>query len=123
MEIRTQVLHDVAASSHEARLGVLALRNTTLLFFYGLPDQLGENPNWPALGYPGPISAPPSPEQAPVNRYIVIDGVTRKEAVNYNSISDRYFSTMSARLLAGRDFDRRDSATAFILSRWGQFIR
>jgi predicted permease len=46
------------------------------------------------------------------NRFIVIDGVTRKEAVNYNSISDRYFSTMSARLLAGRDFDRRDSATA-----------
>ena len=46
------------------------------------------------------------------NRNIVIDGVARKESVNYNSISDRYFSTMGAALLAGRDFDRRDSATA-----------
>jgi predicted permease len=38
--------------------------------------------------------------------------VARKESINYNSISDRYFSTMGAALLAGRDFDRRDSATA-----------
>ena len=65
LEDRTQILHDVAASSHEARLGVIALRNTTFLFFYGLPDEAGQNPNWPALGYPGPLSAPPSPEQAP----------------------------------------------------------
>lgn len=63
--VRTQILHDVAASSHEARLGVNALRNTTFLFFYALPDELGRNPNWEALGYPGPISAAPSPEQAP----------------------------------------------------------
>jgi choline dehydrogenase-like flavoprotein len=62
---RTQILHDVAASSHEARLGVLALRNTTLLFFYGLVDELGRNPSWDALGYPGPLSPPPSPEEAP----------------------------------------------------------
>jgi putative ABC transport system permease protein len=46
------------------------------------------------------------------NRNIVIDGVARPEDVNYNSISDRYFSTMGKALLAGRDFDRRDSATA-----------
>ena len=46
------------------------------------------------------------------NRNIVIDGVARTENVNYNSISDRYFSTMGTTLLAGRDFDRRDSATA-----------
>jgi hypothetical protein len=85
LEVRTQILHDVAASSHEARLGVLGLRNMTLLFFYALPDeqpddgraaQSGEpggraggrrpqNPNWEAICYPGPISAPPSPEQAP----------------------------------------------------------
>ncbi len=65
LEARTQILHDVAASSHEARLGVLALRNLTFLFFYGLPDEHGRNPSWEALGYPGPLSAPPSPEQAP----------------------------------------------------------
>ena len=65
LEARTQILHEVAASSHEARLGVLALRNATLLFFYGLPDENGRNPNWEAIGYPGPISAAPSPEEAP----------------------------------------------------------
>ncbi len=65
LEARTQIVHGVSASSHEARLGVLALRNMTLLFFYGLPDENGGNPNWEALGYPGPISAPPPPEEAP----------------------------------------------------------
>jgi choline dehydrogenase-like flavoprotein len=65
LQVRTQILHEVGASSHEARLGVLALRNMTLLFFYALPDDVGRNPNWEAIGYPGPISAPPSPEQAP----------------------------------------------------------
>ena len=43
LDARTQILHDVAASSHEARLGVLALRNATMLFFYGLPDADGRN--------------------------------------------------------------------------------
>jgi choline dehydrogenase-like flavoprotein len=65
LDARTQILHDVSASSHEARLGVLALRNATMLFFYGLPDAEGRNPNWEAIGYPGPISAPPSPAEAP----------------------------------------------------------
>ena len=65
LEVRTQILHDIAGSSHEARLGVMALRNLTFLFFYGLPDEHGRNPNWEAIGYPGPISAPPSPEEAP----------------------------------------------------------
>jgi putative ABC transport system permease protein len=46
------------------------------------------------------------------NRNVVVDGVTRKENVNYNSVSDRYFSTMGATLVAGRDFDRQDAATA-----------
>jgi putative ABC transport system permease protein len=44
------------------------------------------------------------------NREVVIDGVVRTENVNYNSISDGYFSTMKSALMAGRDFDRRDSA-------------
>jgi len=47
------------------------------------------------------------------NRTIVIDGVPRKESVNFNSISERYFSTVNNALLAGRDFERRDTlATA-----------
>jgi choline dehydrogenase-like flavoprotein len=63
--MRTATLRAVAGSSPAAKLGVRQLRVLTLLLFYALPDENGHNPNWEALGYPGPISAPPSPEQAP----------------------------------------------------------
>jgi choline dehydrogenase-like flavoprotein len=62
---RTELLHQIADSSPEAKLGVRQLRGLTFLFFYGLPDESGHNVNWDALGYPGPTSAPPSPQQAP----------------------------------------------------------
>jgi choline dehydrogenase-like flavoprotein len=62
---RTELVHAVAASSPEAKLGVRQLRALTFLFFYGLADEHANNPNWAAIGYPGPLSAPPSPEQAP----------------------------------------------------------
>src|SRR3954453_23288110 len=60
LETRTQVLRQVAASAPEAKLGIKVFKNLTLLFFYALPDEQGHNPNWDALGYPGPVSAPPS---------------------------------------------------------------
>ncbi|MGO9488426.1 MAG: FAD-dependent oxidoreductase [Solirubrobacteraceae bacterium] len=65
LDARTATLHAVSDSSPEAKLGVRQLRALTFLFFYGLPDQNGQNPNWEAIGYPGPLSAPPTPEQAP----------------------------------------------------------
>ena len=65
LDARTQILHAVASSSPDAKLGVRQLRAMTLLFFYALPDAEGRNPNWEVLGYPGPVSAPPTPEQAP----------------------------------------------------------
>jgi choline dehydrogenase-like flavoprotein len=65
LDARTQLVHAIAASSAEAKLGVRQLRALTLLFFYALPDESGHNDNWDALGYPGPLSAPPSAEQAP----------------------------------------------------------
>jgi choline dehydrogenase-like flavoprotein len=65
LEQRTALVHGVAASSPEAKLALRQLRALTFLFFYGLPDEQGQNPNWPAIGYPGPLSAPPSAEQAP----------------------------------------------------------
>ena len=43
------------------------------------------------------------------NRNLVIDGVTRKENVNFNWVSDRFFQTMGSPLLAGRDVDERDT--------------
>ena len=62
---RTHILKETAASSVEAAYGVTVLRRATMLFFYALPDEQGRNPNWEALGYPGPISPPPSPDEAP----------------------------------------------------------
>ena len=65
LEERTALLHAIAGSSPEAKLGVRQLRAMTFLFFYGLPVEQGRNPTWAGIGYPGPLSAPPSPEQAP----------------------------------------------------------
>jgi choline dehydrogenase-like flavoprotein len=62
---RTALLHEVAASGPEAKFGVRTMRGLTFLFFYALTDGSGHNLNWDALGYPGPISAPPSLEAAP----------------------------------------------------------
>jgi choline dehydrogenase-like flavoprotein len=75
---RTQLLHAIAGSSPEAKLGIRQLRALTFLFFYGLPDENGHNPNWDAIGYPGPMSPPPSPEQAP--KTIAIESVTGESA-------------------------------------------
>jgi choline dehydrogenase-like flavoprotein len=38
---------------------------SALALFYGLADKSGHNPNWHALGYPGPIASPPSADEAP----------------------------------------------------------
>ena len=65
LEARTEILRAVANSSPQAKLGVRQLRALTLLFFYALPDAAGRNPNWDVLGYPGPVSAAPTPDQAP----------------------------------------------------------
>jgi choline dehydrogenase-like flavoprotein len=65
LDARTELVNAVAASSPEAKLGVRQLRALTFLFFYGLPDEAGRNPNWEAIGYPGPLSPAPTPEQAP----------------------------------------------------------
>jgi putative ABC transport system permease protein len=46
------------------------------------------------------------------NRTPVIDGLKRRENVNFNWVSDRYLRTMRSDLLAGRDIDRSDTATA-----------
>jgi predicted permease len=43
------------------------------------------------------------------NDRIVVDGEVRKENVNVNSVTAGYFRTMGTPLLAGRDFDDRDT--------------
>lgn len=64
-ERRTELVQGIAASAPEAKLGVRQLRALTFLFFYGLPDEAGQNPNWQAIGYPGPLAQAPTAEEAP----------------------------------------------------------
>ncbi len=64
VEARTQVVHGFRADP-EAKQGLDQLRGLTFLLFYALPDELGSNPNWEMLGYPGPASPPPAAGAAP----------------------------------------------------------
>ena len=65
LEVRTQVVKQFREAGPDVKAGVHSLKALTFLFFYALPDERGQNPNWEAIGYPGPVSAPPSPEDAP----------------------------------------------------------
>jgi len=65
IDVRTQIVHGVAAADVQAKQGLTQLRALTLLLFYAMPDEHGQNVNWEALGYPGPLSAAPTASQAP----------------------------------------------------------
>ena len=65
LEVRTELLHDVAASSHEARARGVGAARADIPVLLRPARRAGHNPNWEAIGYPGPISSPPSQEQAP----------------------------------------------------------
>lgn len=69
---RERMLADEAAASPAGAAGVAFFQKATLLFFYGLPERppadpqavvfghpAQPNPNWPVLGYPGPVTVPP----------------------------------------------------------------
>lgn len=60
-ESREQTLKSIAqAFGVPAQAGIGGLTRLVLFLTYGAPDtQTGQNPNWPVLGYPGPVSVPP----------------------------------------------------------------
>ncbi|MBJ7328866.1 MAG: FAD-dependent oxidoreductase [Solirubrobacteraceae bacterium] len=66
---RETMLLALMEADMDALAGLSALRGLTMLLFYGIPipapDGTVSNPNWAAVGYPGPRQAPPTPEQAP----------------------------------------------------------
>ncbi len=78
LEGRTQVLYATADSDPEAKQALRGLKGLTMLLFYALPDERGHNPNWEAIGYPGPVSPPPSPDEAP--KTIAIETIDGAEA-------------------------------------------
>ena len=65
LEARTQAVLSIREMAPEAKLGLDRLKGLTFLFFYALPDEQGGNPNWEAIGYPGPVSRPPDAAAAP----------------------------------------------------------
>ena len=63
---REQMVHGFMDADPGALAGLSAFKGLTLMLFYGIPDAAtGRNPNWEAIGYPGPRAKPPSPEEAP----------------------------------------------------------
>ena len=93
---REQILRNVALTGAEAAAGVGALSTLTLFFYYGMPDERGQNPNWATFGYPGPVSAPPQIEK-PL-KPLVPEGDTTLEADVCVVGSGAGGSVMAARL-------------------------
>ena len=59
-EAREAIVHAFADSGPDGLAGIARVRGLTTSLYYGLPDLgTGRNPNWDAIGYPGPRSAPP----------------------------------------------------------------
>ncbi len=61
LDERTAILHNWAESRLEIRRRAFqGFKRLALFFFYALLDDSGCNPNWAAIGYPGPKPAPAS---------------------------------------------------------------
>jgi choline dehydrogenase-like flavoprotein len=78
LEARTAIVHGFRDQEPAAKHGLHQLKALTYLFFYALPDEAGQNPNWEAISYPGPRSAPPSPEAAP--KTVAVEAVSGESA-------------------------------------------
>ena len=72
---REQLLQNVSLASMEAAGGVGALTALSLFFTYGIVDERGQNPMWPTLGYPGPISPVPDVPK-PIRPLVPEEGAT-----------------------------------------------
>lgn len=64
-EGREALIHAFSDASPEALAGIHTLRGLAISLYYALPDPgVGINPNWPAMGYPGPQALPKPGERA-----------------------------------------------------------
>ena len=73
---REQILRNIVFASPDGAMGINALTSMTLFIFYGAPDpQTGLNPNWQAMGYPGPPGRP-TPEPKVIETIVPEDGQT-----------------------------------------------
>ena len=65
LEERTRRLLELASELPRGRLAVKQLRLLVFGTLVASVDENDRNPVWDAIGYPGPASPPPTPEQAP----------------------------------------------------------
>ena len=67
---REELVRATSDSGPDALAGINAVRGLATTLHYALPDLgTGRNPNWDAMGYPGPRSAPPdAPKSLPTRR-------------------------------------------------------
>src|SRR5215468_1178195 len=70
-EERTDRLNERVAAGDAAAYELRRLRALVVALSYGLTTD-GRNPLWAAIGYPGPITRPPTPEERP-KRIAVLD--------------------------------------------------
>lgn len=76
---RTARLNARTTAGDEASYELRRLRAQVIALFYGLTER-GRNRVWASLGYPGPTSPPPTPEQRP-KRIAVLDPAEEGEVV------------------------------------------
>ncbi|HEY8581800.1 MAG TPA: FAD-dependent oxidoreductase [Capillimicrobium sp.] len=65
LEARTAALRAAGDRLPGGRFAVKQLKTAVFGQLFGAFDAQGRNPAWDAVGFPGPVSAPPTPEQAP----------------------------------------------------------
>ena len=66
-EAREQIVNGFCEADPEALAGIATLRGIVGSIFYGLPDLgTGRNPNWDAIGFPGPIAPAPADRERPL---------------------------------------------------------
>jgi len=64
---REQIVNGFSDTDPDALAGIATLRAIAGSIFYAAPDPAtGRNPNWDAIGFPGPIATPPADHEAPL---------------------------------------------------------
>ena len=70
---REGLLTTAQALAPEALIALATLRGAACLLAHSIPDEHGQNPFWPAYGYPGPAVIPPQRDSA-IAPYVPTDG-------------------------------------------------
>jgi choline dehydrogenase-like flavoprotein len=79
LDDRTSQLHELARRLPDGRLAVKQLKAMVFGTLVATVDEHDRNPVWDAIGFPGPLTPPPSPEEAP--KTIPVERVSGESAV------------------------------------------